>query len=169
MKKTSLIFITLMMVVGSLFAAPKKAVEPEVIFDPATTKVDVGEVVTINGEKYLKIVCDGYNTTFNIPTLDCSGHKNFVAVMFGAEEVKKYNITVKVCDADMGEITTPQVYGVPTEPKTVMIGRAKQEAWGNKLSKSKIAAVIQPYVQDSTQNYAAVKDVTIYIGKIIAK
>ena len=55
MKKLAILTIALAMIVGSLFAAPKEKKPPVVIFDPATTAVDAGEVVTINGEKYLKI------------------------------------------------------------------------------------------------------------------
>ncbi len=169
MKKLAILTIALAMIVGSLFAAPKEKKPPVVIFDPATTAVDAGEVVTINGEKYLKITPDGYGTHFNIPEVNLNGYKNFTAVLFSDKEVKNYNITVKVCDSDMGEITTPQVFGTPTEPKVAMAGKAKQEAWGNKLSSSKLATIIQPYVQDSTKNYAAVSDSTIFIGKITAQ
>ena len=169
MKKIAILTIALAMIVGSLFAAPKEKKPPVVIFDPATTAVDAGEVVTIDGEKYLKIKPDGYGTQFNIPEVDLNGYKNFIAVMFADNEVKKYNITVKVCDADMGEISTPQLYGTVQTPKTIMAGKAKQESWGNKVSKSKIATILQPYVQDSSNNYAAVSDTTVFIGKITAQ
>jgi hypothetical protein len=95
MKKLAILTIALAMIVGSLFAAPKEKKPPVVIFDPATTAVDAGEVVTIDGEKYLKIKPDGYGTQFNIPEVDLNGYKNFIAVMFADNEVKKYNITVK--------------------------------------------------------------------------
>ena len=169
MKKTLLTVIAMMMLAGSIFAAPKAKLDPVVIFDPATTAVKAGEVVTINGEKYLKITPKGYETLFEIPEIDLNGYKNFVMTAFADTAVKKYNMTVKICDKDMGEISTPQIYGTPTEPKTVTAGKAKQEAWGNVLSKTKIATILQPYVQDSSNNYAAVSDSTIYIGKIIAQ
>lgn len=169
MKKTSLIIVAMAMLIGSLFAAPKEKKPPVVIFDPATTAVNAGEVVTIDGEKYLKITPDGYNTQFDIPEVDLNGYKMFIVTTFAEKAVSKYNITIKICDADMGEISTPAVYGAPDAPKMTNAGKAKQEAWGNKLSKSKIAAIIQPFVQDSTANYAAVSDSTIFIGKITAQ
>ena len=175
MKKTSLIIVAMAMLIGSLFAAPKEKKPPVVIFDPATTTVDAGEVVTIDGEKYLKITVDGYNTMFGIPAVDLNGYKNFVCTAFTQEAVGNYNLTVKICDDDNsdsakgnGEITTPQYFGTPDAPKQIVAGKAQQQPW-NKLSKSKIASNIQLYVQDSTKNYEPISNFTVYLGKVSAQ
>ena len=175
MKKTSLIIVAMAMLIGSLFAAPKEKKPPVVIFDPATTTVNAGEVVTIDGEKYLKITVDGYNTTFSIPAVDLNGYKNFICKAFTQEAVGNYNFTVKICDDDNsepskgpGEISTPQYYGTPDAPKQIVGEKAKQEPW-NKLSNTKIASQIQLYVQDSTKNYEAISDFTVYLGKVSAQ
>ena len=175
MKKISILVAAMAMLVGTLFAAPAKK-DPVVIFDPATMTVDAGEVVTVNGEKFLKITVDGYNTMFEIPTVDLNGYKSFICNAFTEKAVGNYQFTIKICDEDdsdpakgRGEISTPQYNGTPDAPKQTVGGKSKQEAWGNKVSKSKVATHIQLYVQDSTKNYAPVSGFTVYLGKVSAQ
>ncbi|MCR4632090.1 MAG: hypothetical protein K5786_10710 [Treponema sp.] len=164
MKKLSIMLISMMMLAGSLFAQAKEVV----VFDPATTKVDVGEVVTIDGEKYLKLAVNGYETQFNIPEVDLSKCNSFSGKIFAESEIKNCRLTVKIADAGNSDIAS-LLSSTPTKakPEAVTVGRDKKEAW-NTISKTYKGAIIQPFFQD-TSSWNALKGHTVFIGKITAK
>ena len=161
MKKISVLIISLMMLVGSLFA------EDVVIFEPGVTPAKGGQVVEIDGQKYFKIKCYGYDTSFKIPAVDCSNFTEYEAVIYVDKENLKWQATLGIKDAGYADIASPCATELKVEPQTVKVGPAKQESW-NKLSKSKKAEMIQPMVQDNSGAYNP-HNYTLYIGKIVAR
>lgn len=148
-------------VVGMAFALSAEVV----IFEPGVTEVKGGEVVTIKGEKYLKIKVNGYNTTFDVPEVDVSKCTTFEVKVF-ADTPKDWQTTIAIKDGSFWDVSNPQVSSITTEAQLASAGFAKKESWNN-VSKTKIAKTIQPMLQEkkgwSPQN------LVIYIGKIVAK
>lgn len=161
MKKLSVLIVAMMMLVGSLFA------EDTVIFEPGVTAAKGGQVVEIDGTKYFKVKCYGYDTSFKIPAVDCSAFTEFEAVIYVEKENLKYQATLGIKDSGYADIASPCVKELKVEPQTAKVGPAVQESW-NKLSKTKIAEMIQPMVQDNGGAYNP-HNYTLYIGKIVAR
>ncbi len=159
--KLKKVLTVLAVVVGMAFALSAE----EVIFEPGVTPVKDGEVVTIKGEKYLKIKVNGYNTTFNVPEVDCSKYTTFEVKVF-ADEAKDYQTTIALKDGNFWDISNPQVSNITKEPQLASAGPAKKEAWNN-VSKTKIVKSIQPMLQEKKAWNA--QNLVIYIGKITAK
>ncbi|MCR5189475.1 MAG: hypothetical protein K6C97_11115 [Treponema sp.] len=151
----------LAVMVGMAFALSAEVV----LFEPGVTPVKDGEVVTIKGEKYLKIKVNGYNTSFTIPEVDCSKCTTFEVKVF-ADAEKDWQTTIAVKDGNFWDISNPQVSKITTAPQLASAGFAKKESWNN-VSKNKIAKSIQPMLQEK-KGWSA-QNLVIYIGKITAK
>ena len=136
-----------------------------VLFDPATYD---GEKVEIDGEVFAKITVDGYNTTIDIGPLDCSSVSKFKAKLCAPEANADFNLTAKIADKDNADISSIPLNGLVTDPTPCEAGFAKQESW-NTVSETKLAAKLQPMVQDSTDGYAAQSGVVVYVGKVTAE
>ena len=145
--------------------------EPEVpaeivLFDPANYD---GEKIEIGGETFAKVTVDGYDTTFPIsPAIDCSGVTTFKAKLCAPEANANFNLSVKIADKDNADISAIPLYGLVTEPKDCKAGFSEKQSW-NTVSETKLAAILQPMVQDSTAGYKEQSGVIVYIGKIIAE
>ena len=136
-----------------------------VIFDPAKY---TGEKIQIDGETFAVFNVDGYNTTFDFNSVDCSGVSKFKAKLCAKVENNDFKLGVKIADKDNHDISSIELVGLVTKPKLCEAGFAKKESW-NTLSETKLATRIQPMVQDSADNYKAQSDVVVYVGKITAE
>ncbi len=161
MKKLAVLIISMMMLVGSLFA------EDVVIFEPGVTPAKGGQVVEIDGTKYFKVKCYGYDTSIKIPAVDCSAFTEFEAVIYADKENLKYQATVGIKDKSYADIASPGITEIKVEAQTATVGPAKQESW-NTISKTKVAEMLQPMIQDNSAPYNP-HNYTIYIGKIVAR
>lgn len=159
--KLKKVLTVLAVVVGMAFALSAE----EVIFDPGVTPVKNGEVVTIKGEKYLKIKVNGYNTTIDVPEVDCSKCTTFEVKVF-ADEAKDWQTTIALKDGNFWDVSNPQLQNVTKDPQLASGGPAKKESWNN-VSKTKIVKSIQPMLQEK-KGYTP-QNLVIYIGKITAK
>ena len=161
MKKISVLIVAMMMFVGSIFA------EDIVVFEPGVTPAKGGQVVEVAGETYFKIKCFGYDTSFKIPEVDLNGCTEFEASGYVEKENLKYQVVFSIKDASWGDISNPTIKGLKVEKQTVTAEHEIQQSW-NKLSKTDIAAMIQPMVQDAKEPFNP-HNYTIYIGKIVAR
>ena len=136
---------------------PPAGPEPITVFDPATYTGDAGKVVDKDGAKYLEITPDGYSTSFTITEVDLSGKTTIKCIVFGKEENANAQAVVQLLDADWNGIT-PTLKPIAAAPTEVQaeVGEVKK------------AVRIQPFTQ-STADWSALNNVTIYIGKITAE
>ncbi len=160
MKKFILCMITMIMLVGSLFA------EDIVIFEPGVTPAKGGKIVEVEGQKFFMIKCYGYDTTFKVPAVDLSKCTEFEATVYVDKPKEEYQATISIKDKGYGDIANPQVVGLKVEIQTGKVGHEVQQSW-NTLSKTNICELIQPMVQDTTAFNP--KNYTLYIGKIVAR
>lgn len=138
----------------------------KVLFDPATFE---GETIELDGELYAVVTVDGYNTTFKIdPAVDCSAVSTFKAKMCAKEANAQYNFTVRIADEFGADISSMNYYNVESTPKVCSAGYAEKTSW-NSVSETNIATTLQPMVQDTANNYAAVSGFVVYIGKVYAE
>lgn len=138
----------------------------KVLFDPATFE---GETIELDGELYAVVTVDGYNTTFKIdPAVDCSAVSTFKAKMCAKEANAQYNFTVRIADEFGADISSMNYYNVESTPKVCSAGYAEKAEW-NSVSETNIATTLQPMVQDTANNYAAVSGFVVYIGKVYAE
>ena len=160
MKKLTVLIVAMMMLVGSLFA------EDIVVFEPGVTPAKGGQVVEIDGTKYFKVKCYGYDTSIKIPAVDLSKCTQFEATIHVDKEKENYQAVISIKDSSYGDIANPTVAGLKVEAQTGIAEHEIQQPW-NKLSKTNVAELLQPMVQDTKaynpQNY------TIYIGKVVAR
>lgn len=172
--KVAAMFAVMAMVLGVGYAAP--AVEVITVFDPATYSGDVGEVVEVNGDKYLKVTPNGYDTSIAIEPVKLKGKKVFSCTMFGEKANAELDFTVRLDDtADGGPakyiamISTPAWEGgIPARPTMKRAGVAKGDGDWFRPSKSMICNAVNVNVQDSADGWKEQYDVTVYIGKITA-
>ena len=136
-----------------------------VLFDPATYD---GEKVEIDGEEFAVITVNGYKTTIEIDPLDCSSVSKFKAKLCAQEANANFNLTIKIADKDNADISSIPLYGLVKEPKLCEAGFAKKESW-NTVSETKLAAILQPMVQESKAPYKEQSGVVVYVGKITAE
>ena len=146
-------------------ATPEAKPTELVIFDPATYD---GETEEIDGEVFAKITVDGYNTKIEIDPLDCSSVSKFKAKLCATEANANFNLTIKIADKDNADISSIPLYGLVKEPKLCEAGFAKKESW-NTVSETKLAAILQPMVQESKDPYKEQSGVVVYVGKITAE
>ena len=136
-----------------------------VIFDPATYS---GETEIIDGELYAKVVVDGYNSVILLnQEIDCTNFTTFKAKFAIKEYNPDYQIMIGIKDSSYNDVSEFTNYDVDVIPSIYEAGFAEEKGW-NTISETKIAYLIQPFVQEKT-NYSALSDVTIYIGKIWAE
>ena len=114
-------------------------------------------VVDIDGEKYYRVTPDGYDTSFAITEVDLSGKTTISCVVFGKEENANAQAVVQLLDENWKGIT-PTLKPIAAAPTKVQaeVGEVKK------------AVRIQPFTQ-STSDWSALNNVTIYIGKITAE
>lgn len=130
------------------------------IFDPATYNGDVGEVIEKGGVKYLKITPDGWGTYFWIPEFDITGKTDIKCIVFGEEENANAQVLVQLFDENWSQSNkiTFTLHSITATPTKVT---------GEEVGELKKVVAIQPAVQ-STADWSALDNVTIYIGKITA-
>lgn len=128
-----------------------------VIFDPATYD---GDTVEINGEKFVKITVDGFNTWFDINEVDCSGYNKIIAKMCAPEYHDDKQCYLGVYTSDWGNVAPGlAMLPIPSTPTDVEAEIAPDYTTVSR---------IQPMVQ-STTDWSGVSGVVVYIGKITAK
>ena len=139
------------------------------IFDPATYTGDIGKVVEIDGEAYLRLTVDGYNTSLNIEPIDLSLNETFYGTIFGEYVDSTLSPCIELRDSDWNSISylPGYTYCLTDYPITLSAGVAEEESWRT-ISESKKCSIIQIYVQ-STSDWQAQSDITVYLGKIYAE
>ncbi len=179
MKKFLTAAFALLAVTTLLSAAPKgkkngpkiQKKDPITIFDPATLSAapEGTELVERDGKKYVKIMCDGYNSLFSIAAIELKGYNRFCCEIYSDGISDKYQYCVKLADAGFADIASMQAMPLPAEPTLVRVGHEVKQSW-NTLSKTDKAEVCQCFVQDSENGWNPVKGkVALYIGKIYAE
>ena len=179
MKKLMMVACALLAATTLLTAAPKgkkngpkiQKKDPITVFDPATLSAapEGTELVERDGNKYVKIMCDGYGNYLPIAAIELKGYNRFVVEMYSDGVSDKYQYCVKLADANNGDIASMQTMPLPAEPTTVKVGHEVKQSW-NTLSKTDKAEQCQCFVQDSEAGWNPVKGkVAIYVGKIYAE
>ena len=123
-----------------------------------TPETEPDGVVEIDGEKYYRVTPNEYDTFIEITEVDLSGKTTIKCTVFGKEENADAQAVVQLLDADWNGIT-PTLEPIAAAPTPV------QAEVGDKVKK---VVRIQPFTQ-STSDWSALSDVTIYIGKITAE
>lgn len=145
-----------------------------VVFDPATYTGDIGEVVEVGGEKYLKVTPNKYGTSIDLATPVNIKGKTSVACKVFAEAGQSKNADcqffVSLNDAEGNKIYEVGTYKpIPETAKDVTASHFVETQW-NKASTTDICSAVQPIVQDATTpSYDAMDNIVVYFGKIIAK
>lgn len=160
MKKIFACLITMMLLVGAVFA------EDIVIFEPGVTPAKGGKIVEVDGTKYFMIKCYGYDTSFKVPGVDLSKCTQFEATVYVDKVKEDYQCVIGIKDKGYADIASPTVVGLKMEAQTATAEHAVKESW-NTLSKTDFCELIQPMVQDTAAFNP--KNYTIYIGKIVAR
>ena len=148
-----------------------------VIFDPATYTAEGVEIVDLDGEKFAKVVVDGYSSTIKLPEVlkDLE-----IASVTGKVKVEKGDASpIQWAVQFMNEAADKQAaaFGGMTDFDVVKEYTSK---WGTDFSYTDYStgsataaygvnecAGIQVYAQDS--NYQAVVGAIMYVGKITGK
>ena len=150
------------------------APEPITVFDPATYTGDAGKVVDgPDGAKYLEITPDGYNTSFTITEVDITGKTTVKCKVYGkvanddAQFVPKLaSVIGEGDDAEWVELATPTLKPIAATPTEITDKIAEN-------AKSYKCKIIQPFTQktggEDGKDWSALKDITVYIGKITAE
>lgn len=146
-----------------------------VVFDPATYTGNIGEVIDIEGEKFLKVTPDGYNTWIALPeSLNLKGKTTAECKVF-AELGQSKSSDCQFFISLMDNSDTPaKIYEVgtykpiPTTPTAVTASHFVETQW-NKASDTDVCVAVQPVVQDAENGYATVNNVVVYFGKITVK
>ena len=139
-----------------------------VVFDPATYTGDIGEVVEVGGEKYLKVKPDGYKTWIALPNeLNLKGKTIAKCKVFGESNQAK-NSTCQLL-VDLME-NGNKIYEITSKPipETPELGTGSHfitNDW-NTASETDVCNGVQLVVQEVGGSYAAQSDVVVYVGKI---
>ena len=139
--------------------------EDKVIFDPATTEFVPGkgteyEIVEKDGVKFLKVIPQEYGTDFHlISALDLTGYTHCKVQIYNDETSDKWKFDVGLRDYT-GTSETQAVGDMANDASADVI-----EVEG--AVKGSLVSVIQPFTQ-SKENWSALKDKAMYIGKITA-
>ena len=168
--------MALALATGGGYAAPKSDnSEVVTVFDPATYKGSVGEVVEINGEKYLKIVTEDpdWKQRIYIDPVSLKGKKTFSATLFGEKSEHGLIISVQLRDVSdpdtwkfISFVGTYDIDAIPTTPTVCRAGVANPK--DNIVSKSMLCTEFGVLVEDPADNWKKHFGVTVYIGKITA-
>ena len=144
------------------------------VFDPATYTGDAGKVVDgPDGAKYLEITPDGYSTSFTITEVDITGKTTVKCKVYGkvanddAQFVPKLaSVIGEGDDAVWEELATPTLKPIAATPTEITDKIAEN-------AKSYKCKIIQPFTQktggEDGKDWSALKDITVYIGKITAE
>ena len=165
---------------GDTGSTPTPAPNPQtpvevVILDPATYTGSVGEVVDIDGTKYVKVTTDQYNTTIPVdPVADVAACKTVSGTAYADSTDGMAQFVVQL----MNEENKLQAASFPYNPP-VAVATSKESNIGpgfdwidyNDEQKSKkgvtTVAGIQVYAQNSS--WQPLDGAVIYVGKIVAK
>ena len=174
--KKSLLILSALMALSMAFVGCKGGSDPVqepagddtpaevVVFDAETaTAPDGMEIVDIDGVKYLKVTPDGYNTTFNVTEVSVAANKKLCVTMKGEADGADLQAVVQ-CLEDWEK----SVCGNDANPTMKPISAEAAEYVADLVGAGKKIKIVQPMVQ-STVDWSAKSDVTIYISKIIAK
>ena len=135
--------------------------EDKVIFDPATFTAPAGmEIVEKEGNKYLKVVPDGYNTTIAW-NADVSGYTQVEFTIYIEEVNEEMQHVMKVLNG-ASSVCGENGVAVKTEKTGVVKLSASLDTGCTAVTS------IQPIVQE-LGTWAAQTDKTMYIGKIVVK
>lgn len=137
--------------------------DPIVLFDPATAEAPEGmEIVEVEGEKYLKVTPNGYDTSFSIGSaVDVSEYSKVEVVAFTPETEGGFQFTVQPVDwsGSAGDKIPVTFSPAPTAPTTLT---AAVPAGAKKVSHIQVMA-------QSTADWTALSDKAVYVGKITVK
>lgn len=137
--------------------------DPIVLFDPATAEAPEGmEIVEVEGEKYLLLTPDGYNTSFSIGSaVDVSEYSKVEVVAFTKETEGGFQFTVQPVDwsGSKGANIAVTFSPAPTAPTTLT---AAVPADAKKVSHVQV-------MTQSTTDWSALSDKAVYVGKITVK
>ncbi len=139
--------------------------EDKVIFDPATTEFVPGkgteyEIVEKDGVKFLKVIPQEYGTEFHlISALDLTGYTHCKVQIYNDETSDKWKFDVGL--RDYTGTSKEQAVGDMANDASADVIEAEGAVKGSLVS------VIQPFTQ-SKENWSALKDKAMYIGKITA-
>ena len=147
-----------------------------VIFDPATYTAEGVEIVDIDGEKFAKVVVDGYNSTIKLPEVlkDLA-----ITSVTGKVKVEKGDASpIQWAVQFMNEAADKQAaafggmkdFDVVKEYTSPWAADFSYTDWNNGGATAygvNECAGIQVYAQDS--NYQAVVGAIMYVGKITGK
>lgn len=156
-------------------SGPAAALGDIVVFDPATYTGEIGEVVEVDGEKYLKVTPNGYSTWIQLPaSLNLKGKTTAECKVFAeAGQIKNSDCQFFVSLMD-DNTESAKIYEVgtykplPETPKDVTASHFVTTKW-NKASESDICVAVQPIVQDAENEYAEMDNITVYFGKITVR
>lgn len=174
--KKSLLILSALMALSMAFVGCKGGSDPVqdpagdetpaevVVFDAATaTAPDGMEIVEIDGVKYLKVTPNGYNTTFSVTEVSVAANKKLCVTMKGETDDDGFQAVLQ-CLEDWDK----SVCGENASPTMKPISAEAKEYVADLVGEGKKIKIVQPMVQ-STKDWNASSDVTIYISKIIAK
>jgi len=148
------------------YEASTTVLEDKVVFDPASFTAPAGaEIITQDGEKYLKITPNGYGTSFDISSSALLGYTYLKTTIYVPEALSGVQFVVNVGDSST---LTASGYGkvvtLVNQDTSVGTHSVVKEISDDSFSVDQI----QPFVQETSGSWPATTDKDIYIGKIIA-
>ena len=163
---------------GGGYAAPKSDnSEVVTVFDPATYKS--GEVVEINGEKYLKIVSKEGGVRVMVDPVSLKGKKTFSVTIFGAKADSGHQISLQLLDLSDGDnwgnwrwisLISTMDAGIPATPtiKRGSVATAKDNTWDGFQPSKKMLCTDFIVHAETLGDWKSQSGFTLYIGKITA-
>lgn len=143
-----------------------------VIIDPETYNGSDGEVVTINGEKWIKTVTQGYSTILSVPTLDVSACKTVSGKFYCEDATGVTQFVIQLLSGGLQASAfgfNPPV--TEATEKTEAIG--PDFTWidytDNQKEKKGETTVTGVQVFSQNSSWETIDGTVVYIGKIIAK
>ena len=165
--------MALVLATGGGYAAPKSDnSEVVTVFDPATYKS--GEVVEINGEKYLKIVSKEGGVRVMVDPVSLKGKKTFSVTIFGAKADSEHQISVQLLEVNEGEawrwISLIGSQDIPATPtiKRGSVATAKDNTWDGFQPSKKMLCTDFIVHAETLGDWKSQSGFTLYIGKITA-
>lgn len=165
--------MALVLATGGGYAAPKSDnSEVVTVFDPATYKS--GEVVEINGEKYLKIVSKEGGVRVMVDPVSLKGKKTFSVTIFGAKADSGHQISVQLLEVNEGEawrwISLISSQDIPATPtiKRGSVATAKDNTWDGFQPSKKMLCTDFIVHAETLGDWKSQSGFTLYIGKITA-
>lgn len=168
--------MALVLATGGGYAAPKSDnSEVVTVFDPATYKS--GEVVEINGEKYLKIVSKEGGVRVMVDPVSLKGKKTFSVTIFGAKADSGHQISLQLLDLSDGDnwgnwrwISLISSQDIPATPtiKRGSVATAKDNTWDGFQPSKKMLCTDFIVHAETLGDWKSQSGFTLYIGKITA-